>query len=81
MSLADAETAGELEHVEWVPMPGRMVVRVEAGNSVPQWRPNSRLTGGTTELRVVTGGGQELAIRMMVQGPVCVSEIPLEDCP
>lgn len=80
-SVAKAEAAGELELVEWVRMPGRIRVRVEAGQSVPEWRPNSRPTGGTTELRVMPGTGQELAIRVMAQGPVCVSEIPLEDCP
>jgi prepilin-type N-terminal cleavage/methylation domain-containing protein len=76
----DAVALGELEHVEWVRMPGSMRVRVQAGNTEPEWRPNSRLRQGTTELRFVAAG-PELAVRLMGQGPVCVSEIPLEACP
>jgi prepilin-type N-terminal cleavage/methylation domain-containing protein len=78
--------ATELEHVEWVRMPGRMRVRVETGNPEAEWRPNSRLRNGTTQLRVaVNSTSPALAIRLMEQGPVCVSEVPasgtLENCP
>lgn len=81
-TTADCESElGEVEFVEWVRMPGKIQVRVQAGMTQPEWRPNSRVRQGETELRVVPSSGQELAIRMMVQGPVCVSELPLEDCP
>lgn len=77
---SDAIALGELEHVEWVRMPGQSRVRVQLPQQEPEWRPNSRPRQGTSELRVVSGG-QELAVRVMAQGPVCVSELPLEGCP
>ncbi|HEX8434655.1 type II secretion system protein [Archangium sp.] len=74
--------AAELEHVEWVRMPGRMRVRVPTGKTEPEWRPNSRLREVSTELRFrASATGPELAVRLMNQGPVCVSELPLEECP
>jgi prepilin-type N-terminal cleavage/methylation domain-containing protein len=83
-TTADCETVpvptGELEHVEWVRMPGRVRVRVLAGGTEPEWRPNSRLRQGTTELRFVSTG-PELTVRLVAQGPVCVIDNPLEECP
>jgi prepilin-type N-terminal cleavage/methylation domain-containing protein len=79
----DPKSLGELEHVEWVRMPGRVRVRIQTapGSPMPEWRPNSRLRQNLdTQLRV-GASGSELVIRLMKQGPVCVSEATLEDCP
>jgi prepilin-type N-terminal cleavage/methylation domain-containing protein len=75
-----------LEEVEWVRMPGRMVVRIDATkNPNPlEWRPNSRIRKGGESLLWVepsSGLGPALAIRMMEQGPVCVGESATEVCP
>jgi prepilin-type N-terminal cleavage/methylation domain-containing protein len=90
-TTADCENTnpGEEEVVEWVRMPGRIEVQVPSATpakTTPEWRPNSRLRQGETELRVMPKLGQPLAIRMMAQGPVCVSELsatlsPVENCP
>ena len=83
----DTVNPDALEHLEWVRMPGRARVRIQTGSGKtrPEWRPNSRLRVllAEAELRVVPTSGAELAIRMMANGPVCVSErlSPLEDCP
>jgi len=67
-------------------MPGRMVVSVDTGKNVEplEWRPNSRIRkGGETVLVVAlkTDPSQRLLIRMMEQGPVCVSDSATEVCP
>jgi prepilin-type N-terminal cleavage/methylation domain-containing protein len=87
-TTADCESsiASEVEDVEWVRMPGRIEIQVPLSKTTPEWRPNSRLRQGETELRVRPKAGQPLAIRMMYQGPVCVSELsatllPVEECP
>lgn len=75
----DSAEAAPHEHVEWVRMPGRTRIRV-TGTSEPEWRPNSRLRQGATELRVANAN-EQLAIQLMTPGAVCVSELPLEACP
>ncbi len=90
-TTADCEGSNpsEVETVEWVRMPGRTKVLVPSTptpKTKPEWRPNSRLRAGETELWVVPTSGPPLAIRMMRQGPVCVSDlsasfVPVEECP
>jgi prepilin-type N-terminal cleavage/methylation domain-containing protein len=89
-TTADCESSlGEVELVEWVRMPGKMQVALASTVApvpplpAPEWRPNSRIRENKdTELRVVAPTNEQLVIRMMVQGPVCVSESnPLENCP
>jgi type II secretory pathway pseudopilin PulG len=76
----DSTEAAPHEEIEWVRMPGRSRVRV-TGTSEPEWRPNSRLRKGATELRVWANVNEELVIQLMAPGAVCVSELPLEVCP
>jgi prepilin-type N-terminal cleavage/methylation domain-containing protein len=90
-TTADCESSNpsELETVEWVRMPGKSKVVVPStptSKTRPEWRPNSRLRQGETELWVIPPSGPPLAIRMMGQGPVCVSDlsatfVPVEACP
>jgi prepilin-type N-terminal cleavage/methylation domain-containing protein len=75
-----------VDHVEWVRMPGGMLVRVDKvkNPNPPEWRPNSRIRKGGEALLWVTakaGSNERLAIRMMEQGPVCVGESATEVCP
>ncbi|HLM47863.1 MAG TPA: type II secretion system protein [Myxococcaceae bacterium] len=84
--LIDTTNPDPVEPVEWVRMPGRMVVSVDTGKNVEplEWRPNSRIRkGGETVLVVAlkTDPSQRLLIRMMEQGPVCVSDSATEVCP
>jgi type II secretory pathway pseudopilin PulG len=79
----DSLEASPHEHVEWVRMPGRTRIWVPAGTSEPEWRPNSRLREGATELRVAYDDkkGEQLVIQLMTPGAVCVSDLPLGACP
>ncbi len=84
--LDDTANPDPVEYVEWVRMPGRMEVRVDAAkNPNPvEWRPNSRIRKGGEALLWVTptaGSDPPLAIRMMEQGPVCVGDSATEVCP
>jgi len=85
-ALDDIINPDPVEPVEWVLMPGRMEVHVDASkNPNPvEWRPNSRIRQGGEAVLWVTptaGSGQPLAIRMMEQGPVCVGDSATEVCP
>ena len=84
--LDDTVNPDPVEHVEWVRMPGRMEVRVNANkNPNPvEWRPNSRIRKGGEAVLLVTptvGSDDPLVIRMMEQGPVCVGDSATEVCP